>query len=405
MKKFLPILILLSALAVSGSAAFYSVYGLGKLFAGASLQVMIMAATLEGAKLVVATALHRYWSIMNKLMKFYLTLSVIVLIGITSAGIYGFLSSAYQITASKDAVVTKKVEILELKKERFDQQRTEYRNERDQIIANITDLRKSISSPNQVQYVDRKSGQLVTTTSAASRKSLEIQLDDAINRRDQISQKIEIVTDSLTQLDVAIVEAEANSDTSSELGPLKYLSGLTGKPMDVVVNWFLMLLIFVFDPLAVTLVVLANFAFSKVYGNYTPDSENNYTPPTSTLNYTSPAPTVDHAMWSHEYHKNIEPLQNDIDTNDSSNFISVVDEHIPDIEVDNPRDVVQPTRKILHTDINDTVTNHIDGVISTAHDTSQNTAATNIELNDRQKANMTHQEIMDWYKKTMRPNG
>ena len=108
MKKYiLPIILALSALSVSTSAAFYSITGLSKLFAGANTEVIIMASALEVAKLVIASFLCQYWEKVNKLLKIYLTVSLVILIGITSAGIYGFLSSAYQQTASQNVVVEK----------------------------------------------------------------------------------------------------------------------------------------------------------------------------------------------------------------------------------------------------------------------------------------------------------
>ena len=97
-KGFLPFLIGFSALSVSGSAAFYSVFGLSKLFAGASTEVIIMAGSLEVAKLVTASLLYQYWSEINKYLRFYLTIATITLVLITSMGIYGFLSAAYQDT-------------------------------------------------------------------------------------------------------------------------------------------------------------------------------------------------------------------------------------------------------------------------------------------------------------------
>ena len=86
----------LSALLIAFSAAFFSVFGLSKLFAGASLSVIIMAGSLEFGKLVAASFLYRYWDRINLLQKFYMTLATIILIIITSAGIFGFLSNAYQ---------------------------------------------------------------------------------------------------------------------------------------------------------------------------------------------------------------------------------------------------------------------------------------------------------------------
>jgi len=375
MKKFLPILILIAALAVSGSAAFYSVYGLGKLFAGASLQVMIMAASLEFAKLVIATALHRYWVSMNKLMRAYLVVAIVALIGITSAGIYGFLSSAYQVTAARDSITTKEIGILELKKERFDEQRLESRQEKQQIVNNITNLRESLSNPNQVQYVDSKTGQLITTTSSSARKSLEVQLNKAVDRRDKLSQKIEAVTDSLATMDIKIVEAEASSEATSELGPLKYVAGLTGKSMDVVVNWFLFLLIFVFDPLAVTLIVLANFAFEKVFGAHAWDVVSSGGDEKKYVNVT----VID---------------SEDSNKQEVGDDVVVVDqEEEPPIIV---RDDKKPVRTILDSNLGGDVKKHIKEAMPWINYDSGSEQVPH--LSDAAKKNMSWQEIEKWYK-------
>ena len=114
--KIFPFLIAFSALSVSASAAFYSVSGLSKLFAGASLEVIIMASSLEIAKLVIASLLYQYWDSINKVLRVYLTIAAGVLILLTSAGIYGFLSAAYQETANKEGITTQQITALETKK-------------------------------------------------------------------------------------------------------------------------------------------------------------------------------------------------------------------------------------------------------------------------------------------------
>ena len=106
-KRLFPLIIALSALSVAGSAAFYSVFGLSKLFAGAATQVIIMAGSLEFAKLVVASLLYQYWDNINKILKGYLMIAVFVLMVITSGGIYGFLSGAYQSTATQSELLDK----------------------------------------------------------------------------------------------------------------------------------------------------------------------------------------------------------------------------------------------------------------------------------------------------------
>jgi hypothetical protein len=83
-KRILPWIITLAAFSVSGSAAFYSVYGLGKMFAGASLQVMILASSLEFSKLVTASLLYQYWDKLNRSLRTYLSIATLILILITS---------------------------------------------------------------------------------------------------------------------------------------------------------------------------------------------------------------------------------------------------------------------------------------------------------------------------------
>ena len=116
MKPF-TLLVGLAALAVAGCAAFFSVTGLSKLFGGAKMEVIIMASALEFAKLVTASFLHRYWKILKWQMKTYLTIGVITVMIITSAGIYGFLSNAYSTTSGKLQNVEAQIEMVKQKKD------------------------------------------------------------------------------------------------------------------------------------------------------------------------------------------------------------------------------------------------------------------------------------------------
>ena len=267
-KRLLPMLIALSALTVSGSAAFYSVFGLSKLFAGASTQVIIMAGSLEFAKLVTASLLYQYWDTINKALRAYLAVAVFVLMVITSGGIYGFLSGAYQETATKSEFLDKSLAVLETKQTRFEESKTDLTLEKAQLNQTITDLRTSLSNPAQVQYIDRESGQLITTTSSSARKALQSELSATITDRDNINLKLEAVQDSIMRLDSELLDLEIGNEEQRELGPLKYLAETTGKDMGQVVNWFLLLIVFVFDPLAIAMVVAANFAFAQIKPKY-----------------------------------------------------------------------------------------------------------------------------------------
>ena len=253
-KKLFPYIIALSALAVSASAAFYSVSGIMKLFAGASLAVGIMAGSLEVAKLVIASLLYQYWTELNKFLRTYLTNAAFVLILITSAGIYGFLSSAYQETANRAGIVDQKILALETKKKLYEGTREGIYKEKE----SLSGLKESLSKGSTTQFTDRK-GNLVVRSNNASIK----QIESASKSDEKLSGKLDAVNDSIFSLENKILEVKTSSTVSSELGPLKYLSGLTGQPMDKIINWFLLVIIFVFDPLAIALVIAANFAFGR----------------------------------------------------------------------------------------------------------------------------------------------
>lgn len=261
-KGLFPFLIAFSALSVSASAAFYSVSGLSKLFAGASLEVIIMASSLEVAKLVIASLLYQYWDTLNKVLRTYLTVATVVLILITSMGIYGFLSAAYQETANKAGNLDAQVALVETKRDNIQKQLDVYNLEKENIDKAIADLRKGLSN-NVIVYTDANGNQ-VQTTSSATRKALERQLDQAIERQTDINGKVDGLNTQLFDYESEIVEIKTGSDLAGELGPLKYLSGLTGVPMDKIINILLLVIIFVFDPLAIALVVAANFAFAQI---------------------------------------------------------------------------------------------------------------------------------------------
>jgi hypothetical protein len=262
-QKLFPILIALSAMSVSASAAFYSVSGLSKLFAGATLAVIIMATSLEAGKLVIASLLYQYRKTLPFFLKSYLTLACIVLIGITSMGIYGFLSAAYQETASKASTIDAQITLIETKRDNVKEQLAVYNEEKSSINEAVADLRSGLSN-NTIQYKDKETGQIITTTSSSTRRALEKQLDQAIERQTEINSKVDGFNEKLFEYETEIVEVSTNNDLAAELGPLKFISGLTGVAMDKIVNWLLLTIIFVFDPLAIALVIAANFAFEQI---------------------------------------------------------------------------------------------------------------------------------------------
>jgi hypothetical protein len=260
-QKLLPWIIALAALSISLSAAFYSVTGLSKLFAGASTEVIIMASSLEFAKLVIASLLYQYWGELNRLLKVYLSIACVTLILITSLGIYGFLSNAYKVTSSLEENIVSQINLLEVQKSNYNEQLSLYNEEKTNITENITSLRNGLSN-NIVQYTNAQ-GQVITTTSSSNRQSLEKQLDQAILRQLDINSKIDTLYKKVFELDNEILGIQTINNTTSELNSLKYISSILDIEMDRVINYLLLIIIFVFDPLAISLVIAANFAFEK----------------------------------------------------------------------------------------------------------------------------------------------
>jgi len=258
---------LMMALAVAGCAAYFSVWGLSQLFAGASVAVIIMASVLEIGKLVVTTALHTYWDKLSKPLRIYLSLSVIILMLITSAGIYGFLSNAYQKTANKLEIHEGELGVLDSKKAIFQK--------------NIDDNQKIIDS--KTKRLDQLSGLRTTqesridgSKSNRDRNSIRGDISSANTEIQKLSLEIDglntknsVLSDSIGKYNVKALEMKSGSDVAGEVGPLKYIAELTGVPMASVVNYMILLLIFVFDPLAISLVLATNKAFDLA-GESTP---------------------------------------------------------------------------------------------------------------------------------------
>ena len=280
-ERIFPFLIALSALSVSASAAFYSISGLSKLFAGAAFAVIVMSASLEVAKLVIASLLYQYRKTLPFLLKSYLSIACVVLILITSMGIYGFLSSAYQDTANKEGNVESRIVLIETKRDNIKEQLEVYTEEKTSINEAVAELRKGLSN-NKVQWRDKETGQIITSTSSSTRRALTKQLDQAIERQTEVNAKVDELNEKIFNFETEIVEARIGDGSTSELGPLKYLSGLTGLPMDRIINYLLLTIIFVFDPLAIALVIAANFAFARlrkptrenIYGEKIPVNED-----------------------------------------------------------------------------------------------------------------------------------
>lgn len=247
----------LSALFVAFNAAFFSVTGLGKLFAGASTSVILMASSLEFAKLILAGYLYNYWEKINKGFRVYLSIATLVLVLITSLGIYGFLTSAFQDTFKTYSVTSTEKTFLQQKEKFWEDDLARYDKELDRISENIATL--SSAKSQQIQYKDRD-GSIRNSVSTVELKAAQSRIATEEKNRKEVQSKRQVAADSLQSVKIKILEIDTNTEVGSELGPLEYLSGLLGKPMDQIINWFILIIIFVFDPLAVSLVIAFNNA-------------------------------------------------------------------------------------------------------------------------------------------------
>jgi len=257
--KFRTLLLGLSALFVAFNAAFFSVSGLSKLFAGASLSVMLMASSLELAKLITAGYLYNYWEKINKAFRVYLSIGVVILILITSLGIYGFLTAAFQDTFNVYSVTEKQRSFLQQKEKFWADDVARYDVELGRISENIATLSNAKATGIQVRDTTSTTGfrnTISTTELRLAQQRIGVEEDN----RKEVQSKREVAADSLQSIQLKILDLDTDTEIGSELGPLQYLSGLLDKPMDQIINWFILIIIFVFDPLAVALVIAFNNA-------------------------------------------------------------------------------------------------------------------------------------------------
>jgi len=233
----------IAAILIAGVAAYFSVTGLGLLFSGATLQVIIMAAALEFGKLVAAAYLHNHWKATNNVMKTYMIIGVVVLISITSAGIFGFLSNAYTQTQINVNQVDSKVELFESQKERVQNDIPRWES-RIQILSDNR-TRQEVRYNSLVEGENWTNAR--TTTNLINEANVEI---------NQLSTRIDNARVTVDSLDQLIYQTRMeNVDVEREIGGFRFIAIAFGQDTDTIVKWFIMLLIFVFDPFAVILVI------------------------------------------------------------------------------------------------------------------------------------------------------
>ena len=224
----------LSALLIAGSAAFFSVFGLSKLFAGATVSVIIMAGSLEFGKIIGASFLYRYWNKIHNWLKIYMTIGVITLVGITSAGIFGYLSNAYQGATIQFEKQSTTLLYKEDRLSQLEEDKTYLKEELEQAISELPENYRTAKRILREEY---------------NPKVLE--LNDMIL---DIKQEV-------GDLKVGLIE------TGVDVGPAIYLARAFKTDIDTVVKFFIFILIFVFDPMAVSLVIAYNIVVRKENGN------------------------------------------------------------------------------------------------------------------------------------------
>jgi hypothetical protein len=263
-------LIWFCAIGLAVFSGYYSVYGISKLFSGGSWSIVGMAGMLEFSKLVVITFLHDHFKTLKTAFKVYLMSSAIVLMILTSVGVYGYLTNSYQETAKEIYETQNKIVLIDKKKEIYLEQKT-------QIDTLVKQKSQRISSYDQLRLTQENSLNAQLTSKKGTRglqkniQSVDNSTQTLNKEISELNQKSIGLSDSIAKLEQEKLVLE-NSTFTSEIGPLLYLSRLTGAPMDIIVNWFILVLVSVFDPLAVSLVIAANHLRHK--DNEQKDIEN-----------------------------------------------------------------------------------------------------------------------------------
>ena len=263
-QKLLSWFLLFCAVGLSLTAAYYSVMGLSILFASVAIPVIVMGSFLELSKIAITTYLHDQWKKTYTMLKVYLTTALVILSFITSLGIYGLLTTGFQENISKLEIGGKEVANVQLKRDRFNEIKKEYTLEKTTLDNDISQLRNALSTNTTTQTVDKKTGQVISKANTGNRKAFESQLTLALENKTKTSTKIEALNDSLTNLDIQVLNMESKSQLGNELGAIKYVSELTGMPIKKTANIFILLIIFVFDPLAIILVIATNQSFNNL---------------------------------------------------------------------------------------------------------------------------------------------
>ena len=242
----LGVLTLFTALAISAVAAYYSIIGLIAIFSAAVIPIAVMGVVLETGKLVTASWLYHYWKKVPKLLKTYLISAVVILMFITSMGIFGFLSKAHieQTTITSD----KSLEISSVQSEIERHKKDIFRAEQSlQLLDNAL-----------IKYTDLGA----VTKGLNARKEQQ-------GERDELNQSIQSATDKIATLTKTKYGLQKQQlQIESEVGPIRYIAELiygesSQSVLEDAVRWVIIIIVFVFDPLAVLLLISANITLKE----------------------------------------------------------------------------------------------------------------------------------------------
>lgn len=254
-EKIFPVILGMSALFVATIAAIFSIFGIGMLFSGAKVSAMLMASALELGKVVSTTFLYRYWKQSSAFLKSYFVAAILILMLITSTGIFGWLSSAYQSSSIQYEITQKQIEILTSRRERLvsdlvvNKKRAEslsiIREEQENRFGEVIKNPVVSRNPTQLRQIQEQNLQLI--------KDTDISMSDLQRKYDSTSLEI-------SDIDNKINDINLNAVKSKDIITFKFVSDALGLSMTTTVKWFIVVIIIVFDPLAVCLILAYNVA-------------------------------------------------------------------------------------------------------------------------------------------------
>ena len=253
-------LIILSSLLIAGCAAYFSVYGIGMLFSGATIAAMIMASSLELGKLVTTSWLFRYWNKANILMRVYMIFAVFALMGITSLGIFGFLTSAFQKSSLENEVSISKIFAFEI-------QKTEENKKIESTKTSISNLFKLRSS--QESRLTETLTNVVIARNPIQFQNIQNQINDQIvdinKQMETENEKLKVSGDKISKLDDSIFKLKIENSQKKDLTTFKFVADEFNTTIQKVAKWFIIVLIVVFDPLAIILLLAYNISSNRTY--------------------------------------------------------------------------------------------------------------------------------------------